>query len=90
MINSSNGSSSNADPPKVSIRKTIAQFLRKKAQIFAFVVLHFYAKKKHFAIICKLHFAKNFAIPLMRYSVLHNFAEQILNTRLNKGVNCIN
>ena len=67
---------------RVSIRKTFAQFLRKKVQIFAFVALYFCAKKIALcAIIRNLH---------LRYSVFRNFVEQILNKRLNKGVNCIN
>ena len=38
------------------------------------------------AIICKLHYAQNCAIPLLRYSVLRIFAEKFLRKRLNKGV----
>ena len=75
---------------RVSIRKTLTQFLRKKAQIFAFVALHFCAKKIALcAIIRKLDFAQNCAIPLLCYSVLRNFAIQILDKRL-KGVNFLN
>ena len=36
---------------------------------------------------CKLHLAQNCAISLLRYSVLYNFAEQILSKMLNKVVN---
>ena len=49
---------------RVSIRKNVAQFLRKKAKIMSFVALHFCA------IISKLHFAQNWAISLFRYCVL--------------------
>ena len=51
---------------RVSIRKNVAQFLRKKAKIMSFVALNFCA------IICKLHFAQNCAILLFRYFVLRN------------------
>ena len=70
--------------------KPFLQFLWKKTQIFAFVALHFCAKKIALcAIICKLDFAQNCAIPLLCYSVLRNFAIQILDKRL-KGVNFLN
>ena len=51
---------------RVSIRKNVAQFLRKEAKIMSFVALNFCA------IICKLHFAQNCAILLFRYFVLRN------------------
>ena len=35
----------NSNVTRVSIRKTFAQFLRKKVQFFAIVALHFCAKK---------------------------------------------
>ena len=54
--------------------KPFLQFLWKKTQIFAFVALHFCAKKIALcAIIRKLDFAQNCAIPLLCYSVLRNF-----------------
>ena len=63
---------------RVSIRKTVAQFMQKKVQFFPFVALHFCAKKAICAIIRKLYFAQNCTIPHLRHSVLRNFAEQIL------------
>ena len=51
---------------RVSIRKNVAQFLRKKAKIMSFVALHFCA------IISKLYFAQNCVISLCRYCVLRN------------------
>ena len=81
--------------PRVSVRKTFAKFLRKKAQIFAFVALLFARKNSTLRNYLQTLFRENFAIPLLRYSVLRysvlrNFAEQILIKRLIKGVNCIN
>ena len=61
---------------KVSIRKTFAQFLRKKAQIFAFVALDFCAKKTS---TCTINRKLNLYCTI--------FLEQILSKRLNKCVN---
>ena len=70
---------------RVSVWKTFAQFLRKKPHIFYFVALHFCAKNSTL----RNHSKTSFRAKL-RYSVLRNFAEQILIKRLIKGVNCIN
>ena len=55
---------------RVSIRKTFAQFLQKKAQIFAFVALHFARKKALCQIIAQILFCAK-----LRYSVLRNFSQ---------------
>ena len=73
----------------VSIRKTFAQFLRKKAYIFAFVPLHFCAKNSTLRNHSQTSFCAKLRYSALRYSVLRNFAEQILSKRLNKGVNII-
>ena len=50
-----------------------ATFMFAKSQIFAFIALHFCAKKIALgAIICKLHFTQNCVFPLLRYFVLRN------------------
>ena len=57
---------------RVSIRKTFAQFLQKKAQIFAFVALHFARKKALCPIIAQTLFCAK-----LRYSafMLFRFAQ---------------
>ena len=63
---------------RVSIRKTFA----KESANFCYRCATFLREKIELcAIIRKLHFAQNCAIPLLRYSVLRNFAEQILSKK---------
>ena len=74
---------------KTQVGFPFAKLLRnfaKEAQSFSFVALQFCATKTFCAIIGKLHFAQNCAIPLLRYSVFRNFAEQMFINRLIKGV----
>ena len=73
-------------PPDLSGRDEIGFHSQNFCAIFAKE-----SEKVAFCVIIrKLHFAQNCAIPLLRYSVLRNFAKKILRKRLKKGINCIN
>ena len=52
---------------------SLSTFVLAKSQIFAFIALHFCAKKiALWGIICKLHFTQNCVFPLLRYFVIWN------------------
>ena len=75
----------------MSIRKTIAQFLRKKAKFF-FSWRYIFARKN---CILRIHSQTSFraklrCFTLLRYYVLRNFAKQMFSKMLKKSVNCIN
>ena len=72
--------------PRVSIRKTFAQFLRNETQHFSFIAHHFCAKKQQFA----QSFAKVISrkIALFRFcatQVFRNFVKRLggLNLRID-------
>ena len=65
---------------RVSIRKTFAQFLRKKTQNFSFFAHQFCAKKKQ-------QFAQSFAKVISRKIALFRFCEtQVLRKRFSHFV----
>ena len=72
------------------MEKILLRNFEKIKRFFVFAALHFCAKKIAICIIIrKLHFAQSGVFPLLRYSVLRNFAEHNLIKKLIKGINCI-